>query len=425
MEKQNNNNEEIPVQNKVKKELSEAKDFAKSLKLEEIKEGGWFVALLAKVVQSYDRNARAEYLQQKYPGLPADEIADKRISLAVKYATLAGGITGAATSLNQVAVLGTAGATVAVMAGAIGVEMIYLAHIQMRLILDLSVIYDLQLDADDPEDVMMVFGYALGVTPLDMVGKGVMNAAGAGTKYAVKKYISKGTLKSVQAFGRRIGIKILQRTIIKYAVPVASAAVGSSYNFIATKSVGKIAKSHFKNRGKVTEELRTLLSKRNLYSISFPAAVMYMIEVDGKMNAKEKQMYKAMLARMRFEEHTLDEFQRLISSEHNIIAAVKEIEDIEIRSSLIRVLALIAIYDGDFSGEEEAFLVKLANTLDVVIDIDELKRQSEEYKVIVKKSIGQKTSEATLKATKGVKNVATVTGSTVSNVLKKVVKRKK
>jgi uncharacterized protein (DUF697 family) len=55
--------------------------------------------------------------------------------------------------------------TAAIFVGAIGAEMLYLAQIQMRLVLDLSVVYDLQLDPEDPEDVMMIFGYALGVTP--------------------------------------------------------------------------------------------------------------------------------------------------------------------------------------------------------------------------------------------------------------------
>jgi len=38
--------------------------------------------------------------------------------------------------------------------------MLFLSQIQMRHVLDLSVIYDLQLDPEDPEDVLMIFGYA-------------------------------------------------------------------------------------------------------------------------------------------------------------------------------------------------------------------------------------------------------------------------
>lgn len=142
----------------VSSELEEAKSFAKTLNIEDVKSGQWFIALLQKVVESYNRNVRVEYFQQKYPGLTPDEIADKLISITVKYATIAGAVTGTATTANQIAALSSAGMTIALMTGAIGAEMVYLARIQMRLILDLSVAYDLQLDPDDPEDILMVLG---------------------------------------------------------------------------------------------------------------------------------------------------------------------------------------------------------------------------------------------------------------------------
>ena len=106
----------------------------------------------------------------------------------------------AAATANQIAALSSAGMTAALFIGSIGAEMLYLARIQMRLVLDLSVIYDLQFDPEDPEDILMIFGYALGVTPTEMLGKGIQVAAGAATKGAVKKYISKGTLQNYPRF---------------------------------------------------------------------------------------------------------------------------------------------------------------------------------------------------------------------------------
>ena len=191
------------IEAEVSSELEEAKEFAKTLDIDDVKSGQWFIPLLQKVVQSYDRNTRGEYFQQKYPGLLPDATADILTSVAVRYATIAGAITGLAATASQISALGSAGMTIALMTSAIGAEMVYLANIQMRLVLDLSVLYDLQLDLDDPEDVLMVFGYALGVAPVEMMGKGLQVAARGGTKYAVKKYISKGTLKAIQEFGKK------------------------------------------------------------------------------------------------------------------------------------------------------------------------------------------------------------------------------
>ena len=424
------------VEAEVASELEEAKSFAKTLNIEDVKSGQWFIALLQKVIQSYDRNARAEYFQQKYPGLTPDEIADVLIPVTVKYATIAGAITGAAATANQIAALSSAGMTIAVMAGAIGAEMVYLARIQMRLVLDLSVVYDLQLDPDDPEDILMVFGYALGVAPVEMVGKGLQVAARGGTHYAVKKYVSKGTLKAIQDFGKRIGIRILQKSILKYTVPVVSAVVGSSYNYVATKSVGGIAKNHLKNRGKVTEELRQLVSRQNTYDIAFPAAAMYMAKLDGDFSAKEQELYRAILSRMSFEEHTQAEFKKLMADEGNIIIAIAQIEDDEIRSSLVEVLVLMAIYDGELVEKERDFLTKTAAELKVALDINDVERRTVDYRVVMEKNIFQKAAGSTKKsvtkaagiagqAVGNAKGAAATAGGKVSGAFGNVFKRKK
>jgi len=402
------------IESEVSSNLAEAKDFAKTLNIDEVKSGQWFIALLHKVIQSYDRNARAEYFQQKYPGLPADEIADILTSVTVKYATIAGAVTGAAITANQIAALSSLGMTTALVVGGIGAEMVYLARIQMRLVLDLSVVYDLQLDADDPEDILMVFGYALGVAPTEMLGKGLQVAARGGTQYAVKKYISKGTLRAIQDFGKKIGFRILQKTILKYTVPVVSAVVGSSYNYVSTKSVGGIAKNHLKNRGKVTEELRQLVSRQNTYDIAFPAAAMYMAQIDDNFSAKEKEFYRAILSRMSFEEHTQKEFNKLMANEENILEAIAQIEDDEMRCCLVELLVLMAVYDGELVEKERDFLIKTATYLNVPLDISEVVRQAEDYRVVIKKTIFQKAAASTKETAS---KAAGVVGDAAGNVI--------
>ena len=223
-------------------------------------------------------------------------------------------------------------------------------------------------------------------------------AARGGTQYAIKKYISKGTLKTIQDFGKRIGIRILQRSIIKYAIPVVSAVVGSSYNYVTTKSVGSIAKNHLKNRGKVTEELRQLVSRQNTYDIAFPAAAMYMAQIDGEFSAKEKEFYRAILSRMSFEEHTQAEFQKLIASEENILDAIAELEDDEIKNSLVEVLVLMAIYDGKLAEEEREFLINTAAYLNVPLDINEVETRTTDYRIIAEEGFFIKTAGAAKEA---------------------------
>ncbi len=411
------------VKAQVSKELEDAKTLAKTLNFEEVKSGEWFIKLLQQVVRAYDRNARATYFQKKYPGLPPDEIADILTSVTVKYATIAGAIAGVAATADEIAAISSAGLTVALFVGSIGAEMLYLSNIQMRLVLDMSVLYDLQLDTEDPEDILLIFGYALGVAPAEALGKGLQAAARAGTANAIKKVVSKGTLEALQKFAQRLGFKILQRTIIKYAVPVASAAVGSGYNYIATKSVGKIAKIHFKNRGKVTDELRAVISKQNIYDLAIPAAAMFMAQVDGNVSSKEKELYRAMLSRMSFEEHTPADFNRLVSDEHSILDAVSQIEDAELRKALIELLTLMAVYDGILANEEREFLTSAAERLGVSLDIEQVEKRAKEYQVIVEKNLLERTAGAMGGAAVAAIGMAGQTANRLKDALGKAVNR--
>ena len=382
------------LKSQVSKELEEAKALAKSFDFEKVKNGEWFIALLKQVIKAYDRNARAAYFQKKYPGLPSDEIADILTSVTVRYATIAGAVTGVAASVDEIAALGSGGMTAALFFGTIGAEMLYLSNIQMRLMLDMSVLYDLHLDPEDPEDILMIFGYALGVAPAEFIGKGLQVAARAGTESAIKKVVTKGTREALLKFGKKLGFKILQRTVIKFAVPVASAAIGSGYNYVTTKSVGQIAKLHFKNWGKVTDELRAVISRQNTYDLAVPAAAMFMAQIDGNMSPKEKELYRAMLSRMSFDEHTPADFQRLVSDEQNILDAVSQIEDVELRKTLIELLTLMAVYDGILVNEEREFLMNAAERLDVSLDIEQVEKRAKEYQVIVEKNVLEKSAGA-------------------------------
>jgi hypothetical protein len=328
-----------------------------------------------------------------------------------------------AATAGELTTITSAGLTAAAFVGTIGAEMIYLARIQMRLVLDLAVVYDLQIDLDDPEDVLMVFGYALGVAPTELLGKGLQVAARAGTKSTVKAVVSKGTLEAIQKFAHRLGFKILQRTIIKYAVPVASAAVGSGYNYVTTKSVGRIAKLHFKHRGRVSDELRSLISKRNTHDLALPAAVMFMAQVDGTVSAKEKEFYRAMLSRMSFEENDSKVFQHLTRNADNVLDAMAQLDDDELRRSLLELLTLMAIYDGLLANEEREFLLQAAERLKLELDIEQVSERAKEYQSTVRKNWLERTAGAAGSAAVGAVGAAGQTAGRLKVLFVEAVKR--
>ena len=145
----------------------------------------------------------------------------------------------------------------------------------------------------------------------------------------------------------------------------------------------------------MTDELRVLVSRQHTYDLAFPAAVMYVAQVDGQLSAKEKEFYKAILSRMSFDEHTQAEFQKLIANEDNILEAIGKIKDEEVRRSLMETLVLMTIYDGELAEKEREFLGIVAEQLNVTLDIAEVERRAQDYQIVVQKNVFEKTAEIT------------------------------
>lgn len=161
-----------------------------------------------------------------------------------------------------------------------------------------------------------------------------------------------------------------------------------------------------------------------------------MAQIDGEYSAKEKEFYRAILSRMSFEEHTQAEFSRLMASEGNIVEAIAQIEDGEIRRSLVEVLVLMAVYDGDLVEKERDFLIKTSTRLNVPLDVNEVERRARDYKVVVEKNIFQKTAGSTKEtvskaagiagqAAGNVKGAAAAAGGKVTGAFGNVFRRKK
>ena len=139
-------------------------------------------------------------------------------------------------------------ANIAIFAGAAFTEAYVLAKIQVQLIANLAKLYSATLDPDDPEDIYIILEYAFGGVVAEQLGTVAARAAKGATKSAVRKYVSGETLQTLQKIARRVGMKLLQRTILKYSLPAASVLVGSSWNYYATKGVAKRATRGFSER---------------------------------------------------------------------------------------------------------------------------------------------------------------------------------
>jgi RNA polymerase subunit RPABC4/transcription elongation factor Spt4 len=141
-----------------------------------------------------------------------------------------------------------------------------------------------------------------------------------------------------------------------------------------------------------------------------------------------------MLSRMSFDTHTQAEFQRLIANEANILEAMARIEDSEVRRSLIDVVVLMTVYDGELAQREREFLTSAAKELNVPLDLDEVERRTQEYRVIAKRNIFERAAGvaggATVRAgsvagqaARGVRDTSALVGGKAKGVFSKALRR--
>jgi uncharacterized protein (DUF697 family) len=219
------------------------------------KSGEWLFLLIQKSFRNYWQRATAEYFQEKYRTTDAEKLAPKLIAVAAKNAALLGGVTGAAMSANEVVALTTGfelglglPANIAIAGASMAGETIALIHFQLQLVANIGRAYAVPLDPDDPEDILTILAFALGGSAAEAAGKFGMRVGGKLAGRLSKTVFQKEVLAFCRRVAAQMGVRLLQRNIVKYTVPLASIAIGAGWNYVSTRTAGKIATKHFKQR---------------------------------------------------------------------------------------------------------------------------------------------------------------------------------
>ncbi len=247
----------------LRKKLEDAKNEAKELGgWHSFKNGEWLFKLIKKSFQNYWEKGNADYFKKKYKSDDEEFLYKKLVSITARNAALLGGVIGATVSIDEIIAIIEAiaapatggGSTVpipaqfAVALAALSGEAILLVRMQLQLVANIGKIYNVNLDPDDPEDILTILAFALGGSVAEEAGKFGMKVGGKIAANTAKGILKKETLEAFKKIGAKLGVKILQRTIVKYIVPLASIGIGMGWNYFSTKAIGKIASKHFKKR---------------------------------------------------------------------------------------------------------------------------------------------------------------------------------
>lgn len=244
----------------IRKQLVEAQKEVEELGgWEAFKSGQWLYKLIKKSFANYWQRGNAEYFKRKYRTDDEAFLIKKLTEVAARNAAIIGAITGAVVSTNEIMVIiqamgtpASGGSTliplpaqVAIALTVLAGEAVLLVRFQLQLVANIGRIRGVQLDPNDPEDILTILAFALGGALAEEAGRLGMKIGGKLAANAAKAIFRKQLLAALKKMAARIGIKLLQRTIIKYVVPLASIGIGSGWNYFSTKAVSRIADKHF------------------------------------------------------------------------------------------------------------------------------------------------------------------------------------
>ncbi len=223
-----------------------------------------FIKAISDSIAAYEKNANKDYFQKKYPGKSKEFIEEKLIKVSASNSGLLGGITGAAISAQEIA--GLAGlpitAPVAVTTGLASLiaEMAILIKLQSKMILELADLHDLKIDREDPEDIIFIVKCLLLAKAQDMVRVPLVKVGAKMSIEFSKKVATKELSKFLKSLGVKIGTKMLQRSIARYAVPGISILIGTLWNRQSTKAVAKYTLNYIKKRKEELSNNNSIMS---------------------------------------------------------------------------------------------------------------------------------------------------------------------
>ena len=182
------------------------------------------------------KNLNAEYFSKKYVGLDRDNIAKRLIKNASNRAAIAGGSAGAVVTGLEVAIVPSLGTSAIAIGSTIIGEFATITYIQLKLVYELSVLYNAKLDANDPEDLITIFLYTLGVNKWGDTSNAVLKVGNRSVKYLGRKALRQFRItKFLQTAAQRVGgqqlaRKITEKALLKLLVPGINIIVAASIN---------------------------------------------------------------------------------------------------------------------------------------------------------------------------------------------------
>jgi uncharacterized protein (DUF697 family) len=142
---------------------------------------------------------------------------------------------------------------IAIAATAICSEVFFTARIQLQLVARLGALYGATLDLEKPDDILAIMNFAFGGAVAEGLSKEIAKSGAAFSKAVVGRYYAKKeSFEVLKRFAKKLGYRLLRRSIVNGIVPGVSMAMGALWNKRTTRAIGRNAVKFFSSRASIT-----------------------------------------------------------------------------------------------------------------------------------------------------------------------------
>jgi tellurite resistance protein len=370
------------LRGKVRHELDKLRDLAQRVSAEEVRQGEWFAKLLRFSLDQYAQEVDAAYFDRLYPGASAEARIAARIDLAARRASIAGGLTAGAYTGALAATLGSRGSASPVALPAAGVsfvlDLLFMSSLQLRLAYDIAVISRVPLDLEDPEDLWRLIRVAFVVK--DRASR--WEAFGKRAPQVIRPMLLKiftgdpaAAARSLPAMGRFL----LQRHVVKFAVPGVGVPISIAVNYWSANVAGNQAASLFRREARIMETAHRITARPVDHS-ELLWVLWLIVRADGVVHENERLLLKhvaALVGDLNTELSALAGLDKTVDFDLRATVSIPDFVS-EDKEALYQAGVAAATVDGNADPNELARLRKVADHCSVPFDADAVRRLAAE-----------------------------------------------
>lgn len=330
----------------IKSENSRFYDMFKENPMQHISDGTWFTKILQMVLTEHAQKVNGDYFKKKYLGLNNEQIAYQLIRTTSDYTAIAGGLAASVITAAELSIPKKAKESLVIGATTIIGELSYISYLQLKLVYDISVVLDAKLDKEDPEDILTIFWFSLGVKTWQSITNVAFNTTTRGAAYLGRKALRSGIREAivnaaVKLGGNKLAKKITEKTLMKLLVPGISIPIASFANKKFTQKLGDNAVKHFKTRGIAIKIIDKLYDFGRYYQIITMPLIFQVgiFDVKKEYVSRNIEMQNSILRRLQIqneEEKTIKDLVELDIDE--FCRVISNIDDVQIQQYLFEIV---------------------------------------------------------------------------------------